>query len=265
MRVYDDAVPELPACVRIALWVTDAWAREADIAPALTAALPDIDAAGGDVGHLDLWRELGERALLVALPGPGHVSALTGLSPEALGAATEAQECLVAPTLGAVLVPTITTFGPATPDAAKADRGSRLDLTAYDASPVPAHRVEANSARNARRSLLAAVADLTRELERVGATPVDVNAAWSAHHDTRHKWALPERLPDEARAAIVLAAEVGRAASVGLAHSGDAMTSLAHDRRTSALRALERAADDALAEATNAAIALMAGWIPQPQ
>jgi hypothetical protein len=256
-------MPELPACVRIALWVTDAWSRGVPTETALKSALPDLDAVGGDVGHLDLWRDLGEQALVVALPGPGHAGELAGLSPDAFAAATEAQECILAPTLGGVLVPAVRRFGPDGPGTAALDRGTRLDLTAYDGAPVPRHRIEASSARHALRSLREAMAQAGDELNTAGGQPFDATTARATLGDSARQWALPDGLSPDVRAAIMTAGEVGRAATLGLTHSGDALTVTSHDRRTSALRRLERAADAALAEATNAGVALLAGWVPQ--
>lgn len=262
---------ELPASVRIALWVTDAWARGTDARGALDHALPDIDAVGGDLDRLDLWRDLGEHALLVALPSPGASATLVGFPRDASAAAVEAGECLVAPVLGGILIPHLCDFGPARGPGADrpagalfgaADWGTRLDLTAYDGDPVPRHRVESHSAGEAKRSLLAAVAVATRELEESGGRPFDAISAWEAEASSAREWALPDSVGAHARTVLVLAGAVGTAATLGLTHSADALTSLSHDRRTRALRRLVQASDAALAEATNAAVAAMAGWIP---
>ena len=82
-------MPELPASVRLALWTTAAWNGGPSLEKALAAALPDVDHVAGDLGRLDLWHDLGERALLVALPAPGDLAGVPSARPEAQGAADE--------------------------------------------------------------------------------------------------------------------------------------------------------------------------------
>ena len=159
-------MPELPASVRIALWVTAAWQDGSPLASAVESALPDVDAVGPGIHTLDLWRELGERTLLVALPSSGDPSSLPRCGPDALAAALEAEECVVAPGLGAMLVPSWSSFG--APGATGPDAGTRLDWTAYDCDPVPTHRVEALDPRETIRLLTGEVLEATERLDALG-------------------------------------------------------------------------------------------------
>ena len=56
-------MPELPASVRLSLWVTQAWASGASLEKAIGLAMPDVDHVAGDLAQLGLWRDLGEQAL----------------------------------------------------------------------------------------------------------------------------------------------------------------------------------------------------------
>ena len=65
---------ELPASVRLALWITASWRGDLGTTDALGRAFPDLDHVAGDLARLDVWRDLGEQALFVALPRPGDLS-----------------------------------------------------------------------------------------------------------------------------------------------------------------------------------------------
>ena len=84
-------MPELPASVRIALWVTSAWRGGESLESAVDSALPDVDAVGPGVRTLDLWHDLGERTVLVALPSSGDPTSLPRCGPDALDAAVGAE------------------------------------------------------------------------------------------------------------------------------------------------------------------------------
>lgn len=247
---------ELPASVRTALWVTHAWSRGTTPSDALRSALPDIDHTSGLEEQVRLWRDLGESALLVALPGPGDTAGLPRCGPVATDAAVEAGEALFVPALGGLLVPEHSTYGSAGAE------GHRIDWMAHDADPVAPHRLEAldhaQVERHLRRRMLAAI----DELDTVGGSPWADDLTRDLVDDRLGRdWALPPTLPDRARKVIGLAATLSLAAGLGLRTSGT--LSAAHEQsRSTALRALHRDAERALADATNAACAAFAGWVP---
>lgn len=248
-------MPELPASVRIALWVTSAWHGGETLESAIDSALPDVDAVGSGVRTLDLWRDLGERTVLVALPSTGDPTSLPRCGADALAAAIEAEECLVAPGLGALLVPTWSTFG--APGAAGADTGTRLDWTAYDCEAVPTHRVEALDPRETSRSLTATVLEVTTQLDALGGQPFDASSAREAM-PRAGQWALPDGLPGQALRAITFAAAISTAAAAGIDGPQDGPDAWTQQRRLDLLRELRRVAERALADATNAGVSAVA-------
>lgn len=247
---------ELPASVRIALWVTHAWSGPTTLEDAVARALPDIDHTEGLVDQLRIWHDLGESALLAALPGPGDTTGLPRSGPVATGAAVEAGEALFVPALGGLLVPEHSTFGSAGAE------GHRIDWMAHDADPVPPHRLEAldlaQIERHLRRRMLAAI----EELDVIGGTPWADDLSRDLLDDRLGTdWALPPSLPDRARKVIGLAGIISLAAGMGRRASGT--LSAAHEQsRADALGALHREAERGLADATNAACAAVAGWVP---
>ena len=247
---------ELPASVRTALWVTHAWSGGTTLTRAIEQALPDIDHTQGLVEQVRLWHDLGESALLVALPGPGDVTGLPGTGPVAMAAAVEAGEALFVPALGGLLVPEYSTFG------SEGARGHRIDWMAHDADPVPAHRIEALDHAQVERTLRRRMLTAVDELDAIGGSPwADELARDLVDDRLGTDWALPPSLPDRARKVIGLAATLSIAAGTGLESSG--ALSATHDHhRSSALRSLHRDAEAALADATNAACAAFAGWVP---
>jgi hypothetical protein len=279
-------VPELPASVRLALWTTLAWNGGAPLEAAIEAALPDVDHVAGDLGRLQLWRDLGERALLVALPAPGDLTGVPGARTEAHGAAAEAGECVFVPGVGGLLVPTVATFGSAlgpspgnpspgssspgssspgnpSPDTSSLDTGIRVDWTAYDADPVPRHRVEALEPSQLERHLRLELLEVTESLDRVGGQPFAADAARElADASLGGRWGLPDGLPPRAQRVIALAGTVGQIVDAGLGGPDDALSTTTSQARRSLLQRLQRAADRALADATNAACAVLAGWRP---
>ena len=247
---------ELPASVRIALWVTHAWSGATTVTDAVARALPDIDHTEGLVEQLDLWHDLGESALLVALPGPGDTAGLPRSGPVATGAAVDAGEALFVPALGGLLVPEHSTFGSAGAE------GHRIDWMAHDADPVPPHRLEALEPSQIERHLRRRMLQAIDELDAIGGTPWADDLSRDLLDDRLGTdWALPPSLPDRARTTIGLAAILSLAASMG--HRASGTLSAAHEQsRSSALSALRRDAERALAGATNAACAAVAGWVP---
>lgn len=249
-------MPELPASVRVALWVTHAWSGGTTLTDALQHALPDVDHTEGLVEQVRVWRDLGEGALLVALPGPGDLVGLPRCGPIATDAAVEAGEAVFVAGLGGLLVPTISTFG------SEGARGLRIDWMAHDADPVPPHRIEAlelsQLERHLRRQLLTSI----DELDQIGGTPwADELAHDLVDERLGNDWSLPAPIPDRARTILGLAGTVSVAASMGLQASG-AVTAAHDNARSAALRRLSRECERTLADATNAACAQLAGWIP---
>lgn len=251
---------ELPASVRVALWVTHAWSGGTTLTHALEQALPDVDHTEGIVEQVRLWRDLGESALLVALPGPGDLGGLPRSGPIATGAAVEAGEALFVPALGGLLVPEHSTFGSAGAE------GHRIDWMAHDADPIPPHRLEALDLADVERQLRRRMLVAIDELDGIGGRPwADELARDLVDDRLGTDWALPPSLPDKARKVIGLAATLSLAASMGRESSGalSAALSAAHEQhRSAALRTLHRDAERALADATNAACAALAGWVP---
>jgi hypothetical protein len=267
-------VPELPASVRLALWVTHEWsAGPADgfeLERVLEQALPDVDHVDGDVDRLDLWQQLGESALLVALPAPGDITELPTAPANAIGAATAAGECVYVPGIGGMLVPSMSLFGPGSAAMAGADApgrsldvGTRLDWTAYDSSPVPRHRVEALDCSQLEASLRRVVSESTLELECLGGRPFAHRAGRElAEAAAGGRWGLPPGIPARSDRVIRLAANLSAVASVGVATPDDALSASASARRQEVLRRLLRTSEQTLAGACNAACAAMAGWLP---
>ena len=254
-------MPELPASVRLALWTTAAWNGGGDLETAVATALPDVDHVAGDLGRLGLWRDLGERALLVALPAPGDLTGLPGAPGEAQGAAATAGECVFVPGVGGMLVPTVATYGSHAGSAL--DTGTRVDWKAYDADPVPQHRIEALEPSQLERHLRQELIEATEKLDRIGGRPFSSAAARDlADAALGGRWGLPTGLPPRSQRVIALAGTVGQIVDVGLDGPDDALDTATSQSRRSLLLALQRSADRALADATNAACAVLAGWRP---
>ncbi len=249
-------MPELPASVRIALWVTGAWRRGDDVAAALASALPDVDHVEGDLARLEIWRDLGESALLVALPAPGDLAGLPPAPAEAVAAATGAGECVLVPGIGGMLVPQVARYG------SEAEPGTLVRLRAHDADPVPRHRVEALDGADLERRLREALVEVTEELTLAGGKPFASTLARDVA-DTRlggDRWGLPPGLPGRVARVVQLAGTAGAAARLGLDGPDGALDAATASRRTTLLRGLARTADRVLADATNAGCAALAGW-----
>ncbi len=249
-------MPELPASVRVALWVTHAWSDGTTLTEAVERALPDIDHTQGLIERVRLWGDLGEGALLVALPGPGDLAGLPRCGSEAIDAATEAGEALFVAGLGGLLVPEHSTFG------STGAEGHRIDWVAHDADPVPPHRIEALEPSQLERLLRRRILETAAELDLIGGTPWAEELTRDLVDDRLGAdWALPPRLPTRARKVIGLAATLSLAAELGVENSG-AVTAAGDSARAGVLRGLRRDAERALADATNAACAQLAGWVP---
>lgn len=254
-------MPQLPASVRVALWVTRAWAGASDLEEALRRAMPDMDHIDGDLDRLALWQDVGETALLVALPAPGDLSGMPGARAGALGAAAAVGECVFVPGLGGMLVPSLESYGATGGDAL--DVGTRVDWVAHEADPVPRHVVEALDGSYLERALRERLLESTDLLTAVGGRPFAERAARDvADAALGGQWGLPSGLPPRPARVITLAGTVLTAAEVALAAPDDALDSTSSSRRRAVLRDLERTASRTLAGATNLACAMLAGWRP---
>ncbi|NYG08441.1 hypothetical protein BJ986_002928 [Phycicoccus badiiscoriae] len=262
-------MPELPASVRLSLWTTHAWATGSPLESSIAQALPDIDHVAGDLDRLGLWHDLGEQALLVALPAPGDLVGMPGASPDAQGAAAASGECVFVPALGGVLVPTISTYGADSAAGREPGRGSgpdvgtRVDWTAYDADPVPRHRVEALEASQLERHLREEIRAATEAVDAIGGQPFGAGAARElADAALGGRWGLPPGLPGRPARVIALAGTIVSVVDVALAAGDGALTATESGSRQRVLQRLQRASERALADATNAACAVLAGWRP---
>jgi len=253
-------VSELPASVRLALWVTASWRGDLATTEALARAFPDLDHVAGDLARLDVWRDLGERALFVALPRPGDLSRMPRGSSAATAHAADAGECVFVAGIGGVLVPTLSEFGP------EGDVGVRADWTAYDADPLPRHRMEMLDLRDIERDLMGRLRDHTQRFDEVGGHPWGDEARAEAQADLDTTlWGIPPATSGRALRIMALSANLSRVAHrnagrTSLGSSGlDAVTTA---NRTRLLRDLAADADAALADATNVAVMSIAGWRP---
>ncbi len=255
-------MPELPASVRLSLWTTHAWATGMPLEWAISQALPDIDHVAGDLDRLTLWHELGEQALLVALPAPGDLVGVPGASTQAQGVAATCGECVFVPALGGMLVPTVSTYGSGTDGGL--DVGTRVDWTAYDADPFPRHRVEALEPSQLERHLREEIRSATEAIDAVGGQPFGATAARElADSALGGRWGLPPGLPGRAARVIALAGTIDTVVAVALDAGDGALTVAEAGARHTLLLRLQRASERALADATNAACAVLAGWRPE--
>ncbi|MEP7161471.1 MAG: hypothetical protein ABI746_10260 [Dermatophilaceae bacterium] len=254
---------ELPVSVRLALWATAAFAGQVPLGDALEAAMADLEFVAGRIERLSTWADLGERAVLVALPHPGA----PGLIPrgrEVLAAATESGECVFVPGLGDVLVPTVGEFGP--PDEDDLDRSEdRVGVVrwaAYDGEPVPVHAVDALDLREVDRRLRQTLVDALHTLEQLDVPPSTCASLRAIAEATlvAGRWGLPDGLTSRARRVIAQAGTLGEIAGFGLEYLQQDASMADTLVRAERLRSLRREADAALAEATCVAALHLAGW-----
>jgi len=222
-------------------------------------AHPDLDHVTGDLDRLSLWRGLGERAVLVALPRPGNLSGMPRGSPALLAAATDAGECVYVPAIGGALVPTIEHFGPA------GDQGTQVTWSAYDCDPVPAHTLDALSLSEIERQFRQELMEHTRAIEVLDAKPWAGNP-FRAMADERRisQWGLPDGLPSRATKIITMAALVGVATELGLSVQAQSqvLTGTVAEQRRVLLTDLDAITDTAMAAAATVAALSMAGLRP---
>jgi hypothetical protein len=249
----------LPVCVRLALWATAAYAGRLTLEAAVARAHPDLDDVAGDLNLLSVWRDLGERVVLVALPRPGDLAGMPRGSAGLIAAATDAGECVYVPGVGGALVPTIETFGPA------ADQGTRVTWSAYDCDPVPTHRLEALSLSEIEVGLRQGLAERTRAIEALDARPWAGSPFRAMADDlTVSQWGLPDGMPSRATTIITMAALVGVAVDLGLSHGAQSqmLTSTVAEQRRILLTGLDAMADQAMAAAATVAALSLAGLRP---
>jgi len=249
----------LPVCVRLALWATAAYAGRLPVDRVVERAHPDLDQVTGDLGHLSLWRDLGERAVLVALPRPGNLAGMPRGSAELIAAATDAGECVYVPAIGGALVPTIEHFGPAD------DQGTQVTWSAYDCEPVPVHTLDALSLSEIELGFRQELTEHTRAIEALDARPWS-GSPFRAMADERSigAWGLPDGLPSRATTIMTMASLVGVAAELALSTPAQSqvLTATVAEQRRSLLTELDAIADTALAAAATVAALSLAGLRP---
>jgi hypothetical protein len=249
----------LPVCVRLALWTTAAYAGKLTVDEAVDRAHPDLDLFTGDLDRLSLWQELGERAVLVALPRPGDLSGMPRGSADLFAAATEAGECVYVPGIGAALVPTIEHFGPAE------DQGTQVTWSSYDCDPVPVHTLEALSLGEIERGFRQELTERTLAIEALDAGPWAGSPFRSMADELgTGQWGLPDGLPPRATHIITMAAMIGVATELGLSDQAQSqvLTGTFAEQRRKQLKGLDASADMAMAAAATVAALSMAGLRP---
>ena len=241
----------LPAAVRLSLWVTSAWAGHVDLKEAVQRALPDIDHLAGDVGHLQVWQDLGERVLACALPRAGDLTSIPKGNPDLATTAADAGECVYVPILGGALVPTVEIFGP------EGDEGTSVRLTAYNCAPTPIYQLEALHESQIERELRSQLAEATEVLE-VQPWVSSPLRAMATDRVTLRKWDLPTGLSSRVLHILQTAGTVGAATDLALQHS-PAIDVTSHSDRHRVLLQLQAATEVAMAQATTAAALSVAG------
>lgn len=251
------AVSTLPACARLSLWVTAAWAGHLDLDDAVRRAMPDVDEVHGALDRLALWQDFGERVLGCALPRPGDLTGMPRGSLNFTGAAADSGECVYVPALGGALVPTIETYGP------EGDTGTQITWTAYDCEPTPVHQLESLQESQIERDLAELVREATAAFETLDVQPWAGSTA-RAEVDSRvrdHDWGLPPGLPGRAHRILVLAGSIASAVDVALAES-PAVHGHDDGARHALLLRLQAGADRALAQATTSCALSLGGLRP---
>jgi hypothetical protein len=255
---YDEAMPVLPVSVRLALWATAAFSGQLRVEEVADLAHPDLDHVTGDLDRLFLWRDLGERAVLVALPRPGNLSGMPRGSPELIAAATDAGECVYVPSLGGALVPTLETFG------RSGDRGTQATWTAYDCDPVATHTLEALSLNEIELRLRQDLLEATARIDALDIKPWNAILRSLADDLPAGAWGLPPGLPRRAQSVMATAAQIGVATDLGLSIHAESqvLTSQLTEQRHRLLTDLSAIADTAMAGAATVAALWMAGLRP---
>lgn len=252
---YHHRMADLPASVRVALWSTAALGGRVGVDEVPQRAMPDLDHVDGLASQLGLWRDLGERLVLVALPRSGDLRGMPRGSPDLVAAATEAEELVYVTGVGGALVPQIQTFGPA------GDQGWEARWTAFDSDPVPQHVVQQLSLPDVELELRRGVADLTQALAGAPGQPLSGHGLERAVRESVDEaWGLPEGLPPRAIRVIELAGAITGLADAGLDHRLHSVDSSSTLQRERILRELLGISTQALVAATNVGALHLAGW-----
>ena len=172
------------------------------------------------------------------------------------GSAVEAGECVYVPGIGAALVPDLQEYGPA------GDTGWQLLLETHSCEPVPRHRLEMLSIRDADRELHAAVTAATDTLQRIGAVWGEGQRALADAALGGDAWGLPAGLDRGAARTITRAATLATITRLATTAPDPALSAADAVERERALRTLGRAADRALEQAATIACLQTAGWLP---
>ncbi|WP_106818628.1 hypothetical protein [Janibacter massiliensis] len=248
---------DLPAAVRLALWATVGWNRPGvDPAAAAAAGLAVADdVAGLDAELVAGLHALGERAALAVLPEDGAPSPLLRAPAGVVAEVVDAGGAVLFPMTGTVLVVAASGYGPA------GDRGTRIQVHRADADPVPRHRVEALDVRESGRALASDLREATLDLERIGGTPF-VGALVDDLRDSAvgASWGLPPGIDRRALETITRAGTVVAVCDAAVSAPSGALTAVHHGERDAAIRRLRGRALRHLEDATNAAVAIAAGW-----
>jgi len=244
--------------VRLALWATAAYVGQLRVEDISDRAHPDIDHVAGDLDRLAMWHDLGERAVLVALPRPGNLSGMPRGSDELIAAATEAGECAYVPGIGGALVPTLEHFGP------EDDQGTQVTWTAYDCDPVPTHTLEALSLNEIELRLRQDLLEATARIDALDIKPWNAMLRSLADDLPAGAWGLPTGLSRRAHRVIGTAAQIGVATDLGLSIHAESqvLTSQLTEQRRRLLTDLSAVADTAMAAAATVAALSMAGLRP---
>lgn len=248
------AVHELPASVRLALWLTHAIRHGRSLESAIVDALPDLDHVEGALERVELWRDLGERVVCVDLPRPGVHGGLLPPGSAATIAALEAGECLFVPSLGGVLVPRLEYYGP------PSDRGLKLTLESHDGEPVPTHRLDALSLSDIDRRFREALLRDVAVLEALDVQPFMGSGARGRVDErlSSSQWALPPGLAPRALRIITTAGLVTAALDEAATVPGGLHVGAASGRDVTLARLLGEA-ELAMAEATTVAALELSG------
>jgi hypothetical protein len=255
---YDEAMSVLPVSVRLALWATAAYAGRVPLEEVVGRAHPDLVHVAGDLNRLSVWRDLGERAVLVALPRPGKLSGMPRGSAELIAAATVAGECVYVPGVGGALVPTIESFGP------PGDESTKVTWTAYDADPVPTHVLEALSLGEIEMRFRQDLLEATARIDALDTKPWNAGLRSLADDLPGGAWGLPPGLPRRAFGVMATAAQIGVATELGLTIRAESqvLTSQLTEQRRRLLTDLGSIADTAMAAAATVAALSLAGLRP---
>lgn len=248
-------MPVLPASVRVALWASAAFNGITDHSEVACQALPDMDDVTGLTDSLSLWREVGERVVLVALPRPGRLGGMPSAPASTSSAAAAVQEAVYVPGLGGVLVPEIAAYGPAD------DQGWQVDWAMHPSDPVPQHVVAALSVADVELRLRTLMAQVSADLEiRPGAPMAQAATEVFARRSLNDRWGMPPGMPSRPARIIELAGSIVTLTDIGLSESLQSVDVSTTVHREQVLRTLQDAALGGLADATNVAAMHYAGW-----